>query len=607
MNVTRPLRRHLFSVLTAALVSSATACGEPEPVPFGLDRPAPGAEDRSAPVTPPTPAPSALTLASAAWPDGTRTLDVAAAHVVLTSDVVRASGALDLDGDDDLDALLVAIGDDRVPRLLWVAIDAGVAASPVEVAALPALAGGCAMTSARLEALGSSLVSASFDTQCENTNGPAASATSAWVLDVSGAPRVLERFGLRALGAGDALTFLELDRDADGHGDLVAQVRIGEETVSLVWRTMASGLAREPAEPEARIAELADAAREAVRRDAATATIAARTALALHSALCRESETARLDVGGRAGLECRPSAGAGRARAVMAAAAAHEGNVLLALAMLGDLERPDVTVRDVDRRLAEDALRAAGTATAWPAQDGPEAEGGADRDAPRLSSLAFDDETHLLVRTGEARVVDLETGAVTPAPDRAERRLLDPSGALELLGIERRCDGTVLVIAPSSGIVDPITGSRRIALIEPRPAPIGVPCPDLNDALRRDAHGFFALGWAPQGVLVARDAELSVVPLDVGGHLAGVVETLAPDAIAPAPIAAGHATRDVSAFARATPYGILLVTRSPATTTLVRPEGYTHEGSPIDVAVSPSARRLAWIGGGRVHWAAAPD
>lgn len=600
--ILRRVRRHLAPLLASALL---VACGEDEPVPFGLDRP--HAESTPTPAETTTDEVAApVSLTAAVWPEGTRELDVGGGHVLLTSDVARASAVLDLDGDADLDLFLVAVGDDGTPRLLHLRRDGETFGEPAVLSSFGALASGCVATSARIEALGPSFVGASLETECANTNGPAARATHAWVVDVSATPRLLERFSLGRGDDADGFELLEVDRDDDGHDDLIVQLRVGTETVSLAWRSAASGLARDTTEPETRIGELADAAREAVRRSPETAVATARAALALHAAICRETETARFEVGVHAGLSCGASAGAGRARAMLAAAIARQGDVLGAMELVAALDRPDVTVRDVDRNLATAELGGVGGTSGWTMHDGPEAAASGTAEAPRLSSLAFDDETHLLVRTGEPRVIDLATSIAVPAPDRGERRLLDPSHALELVAIERRCEGTVIVIAPESGIVNPITGDRRTALVEPRAAPTGAPCPDLTDVLRRDAHGFFALGWAPQGVLVARGSELVVVPLDVGGHPAGAVETLTPESLAPAPIEAGHATRDVSAFARSTPHGILLVTRSPAAAVLIRPEGYEHEGASIDVAVSPSARRIAWIGAGRLHWADAP-
>src|SRR5690606_6124209 len=131
-----------------------------------------------------------------------------------------------------------------------------------------------------------------------------------------------------------------------------------------------------------------------------------------------------------------------------------------------------------------------------------------------------------------------------------------------LVAIERRCAGTVLVIGP----VDPLgelSGARRTALVAPRVPPPGAPCPDLTPALRADEDGWRALGWAPQGVLVARGTELRIVPIDLEGRAAGDPVVIEPGAPIPAPIAPGHATGDGRGYAYASSAGLVIVTLAP--------------------------------------------
>ena len=268
-------------------------------------------------------------------------------------------------------------------------------------------------------------------------------------------------------------------------------------------------------------------------------------------------------------------------------------------------QSPSSTVRQPSldaARAALDALTTEGSVV----HEGPPLAAPTDR-APRLSALAFLTEDRLLLRAASPpRVVDLSSGTESAAEPAMGQGLamIDPSGEHRVLAIERRCEGTVLVIGPVDTLGQ-LSGARTTASIAPRRAPPGAPWPDLTPALRGDDDGWRALGWAPQGVLVARGTELRLVPLDLAGRPAGDPVALELGDAIPAPIAPGHATSDARAYAYAVPGGVVIVELSPARgAVLFRPAGaQPAEGTAIDVAISPSGRRVAWIASGRVRWA----
>lgn len=612
--------RILRALLVGALaLGGCDSCESGGPVPFGLDA---GRTDiaRDPRIGPTEPGAARSELVARELPEGTTRAEVEGATVTVTGESIRAIGAWDLDRDGDRDALLVTGGDaTRGPRAVALMREGGAFGPPIELASSPVLAVGCTIERAGVRAGGESMAIAEAVASCRADDLGATRIQHVFAISAGPRPRAIERFVLRARllddGASDAIALRAEDRDDDALPDLVADVSLrlpgidAPAEVSLAFLDRPAGLARDPGEPELRIAALAQEARGVLRRRPERARALASRALALWDAICRESGRARLEVGGAVGLSCGRSAGAGRALAVLAQAAARTGDPLVAIDAMQRLTSPAVTVRDAEREAARGAL-ASLASTGETVHEGPTLSAPRAR-APRLSVLAFLDENRLLIRGSPPRIVDLASGAETPADPSVHGTLalVDPSGHHRVSAIERRCDGTVLVIAPhvevgSQQALSDLPGARATALVAPRRAPPGAPCPELTPALRADDDGWQALGWAPQGVLVARGTELRVVPLDVAGHPAGDPVVLEVDAVIPAPIAPGHATADARAFAHSVPGGLVLVQLTPTRrATFLRPAEHADaEGAPIDVAVSPSGRRLAWIAGGHVRW-----
>lgn len=587
--------------LAIAALSLCLGCGDEHPVPFGLETPHP--EPTTAPPTT-----TASITDAAEWAEGAE-VRVDDTPIVIEGAHVRATLASDLDADGDRDVLFLASTADG-------ALSFGVATrtpTGLTFAAPLPIAGVCApvaITSARLLSFSTELVAARIERACG-----ASSEQRIVVLRTTPAPRVLETLAF-APNAGETMTARGEDRDDDGHLDVVVHLSLhdasGESAdVDLAWLDRAAGLSRDTAEPEATIVARAGEARSAVRRHPDRALAATRTAVLVHDALC--GTTARLAIDDDLGIACPASVGLGRALAIAAAAEAHQGHLPEALAAVIALSRSDATVRDADRTVARDAL-AAMTGVLHPVtNEGPEARAVGGGDTVRLSTLAFLSEDRVLVRGDGAHVVTLSSGVSEPSLD-GEVGMVDAERHHALAEIERACSGYVLVVRPVFGPLDSPSDQHTSALIEAHAPPAGASCadatvppttgtpPELTIQQRRDTGGWRALGWAPQGALVARESTLVLVPLDVAGASLGAPSTLASDEPAPAPIAPGHATADASAWALTTSVGLVLYRRSqpPA---LVMPSSFARaDGTAIDVAVSPSAQRLAWIEGGHLRW-----
>jgi hypothetical protein len=217
-----------------------------------------------------------------------------------------------------------------------------------------------------------------------------------------------------------------------------------------------------------------------------------------------------------------------------------------------------------------------------------------------LPRARFTDESTLFVRRRAPVLVNLESGAETPIAEPSDDLVRDPGGQLAVTAIERGCAGYALRIERRPGVSSsyvPLPPVASAPLLAQASAP---GCVSLPEAQRRDDGGFDVLGWAPQGVVAARGAERFVVPLGIDGKPTDAPRALEPGAPAPAPLPAGTALADGSQHAQATPFGVLVF--GPQGVALLRPEGYTSAvTAPLDVALSPSGKRVAVVSGGRVY------
>jgi hypothetical protein len=597
-----------FSI--ASSLALGCTCGEDAVVPNHTQTGAP---------TPPTVlefAPMEVTL----QPAGTTSVTVDEVPITVATGAIAVSGAFDFDRDGDRDVLFVVLEGARV-QLLYAERNGSAFVAPSTVAertesrvVIGNASVVCTPSAAGIQALSMGVAVVTVDATCATQDASRARFVTAWVTPTDTRPRALESFSYLGAASGDGMSFATHDRDQDDHDDLEVTVRAfsGADTVSstLVWMNRAAGFARQSEQPESSITSLANQAREHIARDPAAALRSAEQTIALRDALCREAERPRFYLGEMAGVPCGTSSAAGRAFAMRAIALVRSlpsdpfsgdlSALARALQTTIALDHDGVAVREGDRALLREAWMRVSSidpehflVSAGPPASIPDGR------APRLSGLAFLDEERVLIRGREPRVLTLATGALEPATSNVETRLQDRGGEHVLVGIERRCEGTVLVIETTAG------GARQEVRVDGREGPLTGGCPaSLAEGFRSDDAGYRALGWTPQGILLVRGLELTLVPLDANANALGAPQVLSETAPLPAPIPLGAAVADGHAYALAMPFGILVVDRAAHTVSLYRDDNFAlPSGEPIDAALSPSGHRAAWFAGGALRWA----
>ncbi len=576
--------------LLGLLVAGCSSCDGGPAVPFGLDASA----RRTGPETGEAPRPEATASPgeARAHPEATSRVELDGAALELP---VRATYAVDVDGDGDRDVIAIA---DAPPRAVFVRRERDGFGAPSELGSLPAVEG-CRIGEASLAPLGEGWLRGHLTLRCEAS--PADERIDELVVDTDRTPRLLEHLAVRSpegrTPESVRLTLDRDDRDEDGHDDLVARVAVGSQgetaELTLAWLDRPSGLARQADEPEATLVERSRDALRRLRASPREALVRSQRVLALHRVLCREPGVARLVVGGVDGLPCGDSDGAGRAATTIVRAQAALGETGAALEALAALEGPGLRIDDERRQYAERALATAPATPGVTLREGPTVAVAVAAGAA-LSAVGFLDEGRVLVRAAPPIVWDLASGETTPTDD-GDRRILDPSGRFRVSAVERSCEGQVLVIT-ANGL--PV-GSPLLA---PREPPPGATCP-LDGRPREDRGGWSVLGWAPQGVLTVRERELRIVPLDVSGRPAGPPQVLDPATPPPVPLPAGAISPDGRFVAELAGPAVRVMRVSPrGAPELLWPAGWGElSGAPTDVAVSGSGRRVAVLRGGRVY------
>ncbi|MCU0672831.1 MAG: hypothetical protein MUE69_08580, partial [Myxococcota bacterium] len=113
-----------------------------------------------------------------------------------------------------------------------------------------------------------------------------------------------------------------------------------------------------------------------------------------------------------------------------------------------------------------------------------------------------------------------------------------------------------------------------------------------------------ALGWAPQGILVARLGERRVLPITTEGLAAGAPVALEADAPWPAPALGARITPDGSTWILERREGVLHVRDERAS--LWRPRGWSEGEAPSAAAISPDGRDVAVLRGDAIWILSAP-
>ncbi len=452
-----------------------------------------------------------------------------------TQGQVRALLTLDLDDDGDRDGLAVEAHEGSVVVHIAHRDEGTFRARRVGALTLDE---GCELDTAEIETVSSEHAFARATITCEDADDWRAW----WVLSVGAAPRLHETLSLR----GEGSVSLELvDHDDDNHLDLAAQVDVGNGPLTLRWFDRPSGLAREDGEPANTLEALVQEDRE--------------RATALIGALCRGTQP-RFRLGrGEWGIAC-PDTLTRRARDASTIALLQSGQLRQAVAVLPE---------QIEGAL-EVALNAAAT-TVVSQRIAPWSE--PSNATTRHVMLAFEGND-LIVRGVEAQ---LYSAAAPDNPVPAEAHpapIADSQDAFFVQSVHRDCRGLELRVLPRSQL-------RAAAFAAPR-AVRAFEDP-IEDCTEAPADSWRALGWAPQGVVVASLSQRRTVPLTVEALPLGDALELADGALPPAPLKGGRITPDGSVWIWETPHGVL---RMGENTELWRTNEW--QTAPVDAAAISS-------------------
>jgi len=443
-----------------------------------------------------------------------------------------------------------------------------------------------------------------------------------WIVTLERTPRVLEH--IATTERGDApwprVTAALQSRDLDGDetADINLSLDVATETqeathIDVKLLNRAGGLAHDTIEPEATLLGLADQAKSERKKNAAQARLLAERVLTVHDALCRESPTAKVRMGSAPGLDCGASLAAGRAASILTALLASQGKLLDALDLYRRLGGAAFRLTDNDWDRARQALQATVDSSSIGWRSGPALEAANSPDV-RRSAVAFTDETHLLLRGAVTRSFDLASGTVGATESALSTLITDPTGHFAVSAVVRSCQGYHLRIVSSAQVISGLVVGPSVAepLIVGEPPAPAMRCPELTAQARAsemhsESGGFRVLDWTAQGVLLAREQTLFLLPVATDGTrnaAAAPVQALDANAVLPNLLQPSMLTPDGRYLALITPLGIAVHDRRLGSTRLFAAgESATPEGPPItDVALSPSARNLAFVRGGQLFF-----
>lgn len=524
----------------------------------------------------------------------------------LPAQFVRALLLHDLDGDGDRDA--IAVIHDAAPRMrMVVSMREGatfLAATDVTGFAAPGDST-CTLNDVRLDALGTDKGVATIKLGCGEPQLTMPASHTVFSLEFP--PRVYERFEVVSTRepARFSLSPGGADADGDGHSDVLLEVRetgTSDDTqrLRLAWLDRPSGLSRDLREPEATFAAWSSAAQSQLAKTPELALATAERVIRLERALCREQGAPQLLVSGVPGLVCGNGKASTQALATATIAHARLKQLAEAFASYGLLARRDKLEPKQQERVLS-ALAGLPKLAGVQLREGPHVEPSS---APRvrLPAARFVDDGTLFLRRPSPALYKIDTSEETSLALATDDLVRDPSGELCVTDIERGLCGLSLRIERAPKSSAPFVGGGKVAtpLLEPQPAAPG--CSQPKGPLRSDLAGYQVLGWAPQGVVAARGAEVVVVPLTLGGTPASEPFQLSPEAPLPAPLPAGASAPDGSRYLELTPVGVLVRQRGGASPELWRPEGYAAIAASVsEAALSPSGQRVAVVAGGVVY------
>jgi hypothetical protein len=422
------------------------------------------------------------------------------------------------------------------------------------------------------------------------------------LLSLEATPRCMESV---ALLTGEesppfALAASAQDADGDGTSDFVLKLTaLGEgesdNVLNLALLDRAGGLSRDAREPETTFGAWASAAQTQLAKKPELALQNAERVLRFERALCRERGEPALAFSAARGVACGKSKAVSSALASAALALAKLKEGPRALAAYADLTRRE---QKPDKRVWErvvSALAALPSEAGVTLREGPRVEA-VIKPRLHLPSARFVDDSHVLLRRSAPVLYDLDKSEETPVGTPPDELIRDPGGQLALTAIERDgCGALHLRIerAPKPGT--PYVAGAPVSTPFIAPGASLTPCKQGATQGHVES-GFQALGWAPQGAVLARGAETFVVPLTVTGAPAGEPFALPGETPLPAPLPAGAAAADGTRYAELTPFGVLVFERHAAPPALLRPDGFlSFAGAAQDIAISPSGRRVAVV------------
>ena len=505
---------------------------------------------------------------------------IAESTLVLQSGYALAALQLDLDGSEPIDALVVSATPEEVHVQAAYPRGLDVAARHVDSFLVPSH---CVEPVAEIKRVSASLVAARVEHSCETGKR-----TNLWLLTIEAQPRVRERITILPPNDRSTATIeIEIvvqDQDGDGYEDVVANVRIDENTIPLTWLNRPGGFARDASEPEAALQAIANNAWESLDSDLAGAAKQAHSVLDAFVALCRESGAARIGLSGTEGLQCGLSPATARAAAVATTAAIRRGSFVQAL----EIQRWwELTPSEEERARVRAAWRAAkgdGNAV-WRTIDHEGAQ----------ASLYFRDDDTLVVDGRSPHTVQISSGTKTRL---SEAEIVppaqDPNGRYAVRSVRATCAGFEAEVGPTRG-----KQTHRIP-IERRSD--RVPCKTPID---RPASAFewAVLGWAPQGLVAASGDLLRVVPLDAFAKPAGAPIDLSIGSPLPAPIRGARITPDGSRYVIPHAEGVVIRDwRKGGSGRWLRPENWDAvPGAIRSIALSPNGRQIALQKGSEIR------
>lgn len=499
-------------------------------------------------------------------------LEGAALHALLTQD---------LDGDEDRDALVLAITPDGelalgMARRQGNAFQSRALASVAPRAAVGETATICAVERAVIRFLSERWAHAEAALQCgepvegaDDSGGPPTDpvpVSAHFFIEVgAGTPRVKERF---LVARGLALAPELGDLDEDGHPDFILHLTGPHGlSVDLPLKDRAAGLILDPEPALTLLAERLEEAESGVESDPTGAAEQADRLVAWNRLLCRGFDPEvpeAFHVGDQGGLRCPTAERAGRLDLV---ARLRAGDFVGAVELLD--------------RMSSEERRAAMASDAALAALAPVREEGL-----TVTELSRRGDGDLVFRD-DATVAMLDEPPVrfalpegTRTPDPGVPAIVDPSGELSAR-LVRRCAGIELEIVDAFA---PGPARTRAQVVdEPAPAP----CQGAPDD---PAHGWRLLGWAPQGLVLAAPGRRRVAPV-VAGPVIEATDELGLTTPPPAPLRGPRVTPSGNVWILETPLGVMRY--EGARMKLWWPADWPLGERAAAVAISPDGTRMA--------------